>query len=361
MSALWDASGISPAAAGTFSRIAAAVCAFLLLATLLLRSSRRSRRAAACDSHCVFVTGCSSGIGQAIAVSLDAAGCKVIAGVRRAEDGQRLQDACRSLKYVIVDVANLDLVRRLPEAIAGMVGDSRLSLVNNAGVMMQGPLESTAIEEMKRLFDVNVFGVCAVSQALLPTIRRTRGRLVIIGSICGFGALPFWGAYSASKFAVEGIADSLRRELRPLGVPVSLIQAGAVRTPMIGEKVAGGEWAALAERAPAYAAGLEGFRRFFLGLQGGACEPAQASPYPPTAPPLGSLGLASRQEASTASRPCAGAPAPAQVADAVAEALLCAGQPRARYLVGRDAGRLRALHAWLGDAALDRVYELALR
>ena len=108
-------------------------------------------------------------------------------------------------------------------------------MVNNAGIIVQGPVEATSIDDLSRQLDVNVTAQIAVTQAVLPQIREARGRVVFMSSVSGLITLPGTGAYSASKYALESLADALRMELRPWGIPVSLIEPGPTRTDMWGD------------------------------------------------------------------------------------------------------------------------------
>ncbi len=182
----------------------------------------------------VFITGASAGIGEACALRLDKEGWRVFAGVRRTQDGDALRaKTSERLVPVLVDVTNAEQVAQAACNIAAEVGDTGLqALVNNAGIGVGGPLEFLPLDEFRMQFEVNVFGVMAVTQAFLPLIRKGKGRIVTIGSVSGRLATPFSGPYGASKFAIEALSDSLRVELRPWGIHVVLIEPGGVRTPM---------------------------------------------------------------------------------------------------------------------------------
>jgi NAD(P)-dependent dehydrogenase (short-subunit alcohol dehydrogenase family) len=262
----------------------------------------------------VLVTGASSGIGQACAVALQRAGWRVLAGVRRAGD------APAKTEEVLLDVTDAD---QIGDA-AGRV-DELDALVNNAGIALAGPLELIPVEELRRQLEVNVVGQVAVTQALLPALRRSRGRVVLMGSIAGRSALPFLGPYAASKHALEAVADALRVELRPFGVHVSIVEPGTIKTPI---------WTRSAARANELAATLQDGRLDEL---------------------YGDRIAAFRRIALE--RGAAGAPAES-VARVVVEALTAA-RPRSRYLVGRDA-KLRAGFERLPDRLRDRIYEHVL-
>jgi NAD(P)-dependent dehydrogenase (short-subunit alcohol dehydrogenase family) len=260
-----------------------------------------------------LVTGASSGIGEACATRLAAVGWHVFAGVRR--EG----DAPPGTEEVLLDVTSEEQIRTASERIGALD-----ALVNNAGIAIAMPLEFIPLEELRRQLEVNVIGQVAVTQAFLPQLRRSRGRIVFVGSIAGKSALPFLGAYAASKHALEAITDTLRVELRPFGIAVSLVEPGTIKTP-IWEKSA--ELAAsLADGAPAELPELYGGRIAAFGRV-------------------------------AASRGAKGASANA-VARTVEEALT-SGRPRTRKLVGRDA-KLRSGIELLPDRMRDSVYERLL-
>ena len=177
----------------------------------------------------VVVTGASSGIGAAIARDLAARGYRTFGTVRRPEDRAALDAA--GVTPVDLDVTDTASVQRARGEVeqrldaGGLVG-----LVNNAGVPAAGPLELLPLDELRRVLEVNVVGVVAVTQAFLPLLKTTRGRIVNISSVAGRGALPFMGAYAASKFALEAVSDSLRRELLPFGVDLVVIEPGSIQT-----------------------------------------------------------------------------------------------------------------------------------
>eukprot|EP00741_Cyanophora_paradoxa_P011693 tig00020563_g11297.t1 len=186
------------------------------------------------EPYTVLVTGCSSGIGQATALALDAAGCTVLAGIRDTSELDAAADRWRGvassrLRPILLDVTNEQHVRGLPEVLEAAAKGGRVGVVCNAGVARPGALECQPESEIRDMFDVNVFGVISVTRALLPIIRSTQGRVVLVGSTLGIVTLPYFSMYSATKYAVEALADGLRREVGPLGVGVSLIQPDGLR------------------------------------------------------------------------------------------------------------------------------------
>lgn len=182
----------------------------------------------------VLVTGAGRGIGKAIATKLAADGWNVYAGVRKAEDGEALQTGSGSITPVILDITDESQI----VALADSLPDKLDALVNNAGIAINAPIEAFSREDLRRMFDINVFGTVAVTQAVLPKIRASHGRIVFISSISGRLSTPWSGAYSGSKAALELMADALRMELRPWKIKVSLIEPGATDTDMWDSMVA---------------------------------------------------------------------------------------------------------------------------
>jgi NAD(P)-dependent dehydrogenase (short-subunit alcohol dehydrogenase family) len=147
--------------------------------------------------------------------------------VRRQQDGERL--AAAGAEVVLLDVTDEASVA----AAAKQLGDRPLhGLVNNAGIAIGGPLEHLPLERLRQQLEVNVVGLVAVTQAVLPAIRKATGRVVNIGSVGGRVASPFVGPYNASKHAVEAITDAWRQELAPWGIRVVVVEPGAVSTPI---------------------------------------------------------------------------------------------------------------------------------
>jgi NAD(P)-dependent dehydrogenase (short-subunit alcohol dehydrogenase family) len=272
----------------------------------------------------VVITGASSGIGEACAIHLAGLGFNVFAGVRKDADAERI--AGPRIEPLIIDVADDASVAAAAEQVRGAVAGAGLAgLVNNAGIAVAGPLEFMPLGEFQRQLEVNVTGVLRSTQAMLPLIRQGgRGRIVNISSIGGRVAAPMVGPYAASKFAVEGLSDSLRRELRPWGIHVALIEPGAVATPIWDKSIAAGD-------------------------QIRAESPPEAERL------YGEVIEAIRKQAQK--NAVDGVP-PKEVAEAVAHALT-ADKPKTRYLVGRDA-KMRGPMAKLMpdrmmDAAIARV------
>ena len=269
----------------------------------------------------VVVTGASTGIGEATARHLDSLGFEVFAGVRKDADAERLRDTgLRPLKLDVTDQASIESAR-------AEVGDVPLAgLVNNAGIAVSGPVEFVPVEELRRQLDVNLVGQVAVTQAFLGALRRHRGRVVMISSIGGRVALPLLGPYAASKFALEAVSDSLRREVRRFGIEVSVVEPGGIKTPIWQKGNAAAD--SLMEEMPAEAEELYGKMIQALRRESAKIEQDRGLP-------------------------------PAAVAEAVGQALT-ANRPRTRYLVGRDAKLRAAMAKRLPDRAMDSLIGRAL-
>lgn len=265
----------------------------------------------------VVITGASSGIGQACALRLHQSGFRVFAGVRTEADAQAIRKQGEGrLQPLFLDVTISESIAAARDTVEAAVHPGGLyGLVNNAGIPLGGPLEFLDLNDIRCLFDVNLFGAISVSQALLPLLRRARGRIVNISSSGGLLALPFMGPYAASKFAMEAISDSLRVELRPWGIAVSVVEPGAIATP-IWEK--------------------------------GACTARHAlKAMPPVALELYAPALSILENIQVHGLP------PTEVAKRVEHALT-ARRPRARYPVGQNA-RIFALIRHLPVRLRDRL------
>ncbi len=274
------------------------------------------------------VTGASTGIGRACALALDREGFTVFAGVRRTEDGEALAAlASPRLAPVLLDVTRLESLEAAARRVGEAVGPAGLGgLVNNAGISVPAVLEFLDPDELRRQLEVNLVGALAATKAFLPLLRACGGRIVNIGSQGGYNAAPFLGPYAASKFALEGATDSLRRELRPFAIEVSLIEPGSVATPI---------W----EKGIRYGAGL----RAKLPEHGRAL-----------------YGEALDRIVAYAQRAARRGIPPERVARAVHHAL-AAGRPRTRYRVGIDAKLVRLLTRVLPDRAMDALVARLLR
>jgi NAD(P)-dependent dehydrogenase (short-subunit alcohol dehydrogenase family) len=276
-------------------------------------------------SKSVLVTGTSSGIGRATVDRLAADGWRVFAGLRDpgAADAPHASpsstaDGAGEVVPLTLDVTDPGQIGSAVESIAERTAGVLHGVVHNAGIAVGGALEKVEAEELRRIFDTNVIAPVVLTQALLPLLRRDRGRVVIVGSLGGRVAFPFAGPYHATKFALEALADSLRLELRPQGVGVALVEPGAIQTPI---------WA----KAEAQ---VESQRRR-LDDEGRALYDERLAAFEER------LRSADRR----------GDP-PAKVAEKITAALEGDG---ARYPVGRGARTLSRLRPVLPDALFDRA------
>jgi len=266
----------------------------------------------------VLITGASTGIGRAAALRLDGAGWRVFAGVRREEDAAALAGvASNRLLPLILDVTEAEQIAAAAERIEAEAGGRLDGLVNNAGVAIPGPLETLAIEDFRRQVEINLTGHVAVTQALLPSIRSARGRIVFVSSIGGRVALPLTGAYHAAKFGIEAVGDVFRQELRPWDIAVAIVEPGSIDTPIWerGERTA--DEIGTVERETLYGKAVEGYRKAIR---------------------------------ETAER---GIP-PERVAKAIEHALT-SGHPRARYLVGLEARLAARAKLLIPTRIFDRI------
>jgi NAD(P)-dependent dehydrogenase (short-subunit alcohol dehydrogenase family) len=257
-------------------------------------------------SESVVVTGASSGLGRAAAVHLCALGYRVFAGVRTESSGaelSRLSPSAGELIPVMLDVTDAASIAQAGELVERRCSDTGLwAVVNNAGIAISAPLECLPMDVVRTQLETNVVGALAISQRFLPLLRASKGRIVNISSGVGNVAPPYLGAYAASQFAKEGISDALRRELRPLGVSVSVIQPGAVSTPIWHKTRESAE--EILAAAPAEV--VEAYRARFIEFL--------------------DMNEIRAQRSKTTTADCA---------EAIAEAL-SARRPKARYRVGVD-------------------------
>jgi len=181
--------------------------------------------------NAVVVSGASTGIGAAAVELLAARGFVAFAGVRTAADKERLAALHPNILPILLDVTSAESIEAAAAEVRGS-GMEVTGVVSNAGIAIGGPLETLPIDDLRRIFEINVFGALAMVQAFLPMLPENRGRVVFIGSISGRLATPYVGPYSASKFALRALSDSMRVELAPTGITVSLIEPGSVKTPI---------------------------------------------------------------------------------------------------------------------------------
>jgi NAD(P)-dependent dehydrogenase (short-subunit alcohol dehydrogenase family) len=190
----------------------------------------------------VLITGSSTGIGEECALRLNRMGWHVFAGVRRDEDGAALRARARNkslLTPILLDVTDSASISSARQSLENAVGDTGLhGLVNNAGIAVAAPLEFVSISELRKQLEVNVVGPVAITQAVIPLLRMARGRIVNIGSVSGRIAAPLVGPYSASKFALDALTDTLRMELRPWHIHVAYVQPSSILTPIWSKALA---------------------------------------------------------------------------------------------------------------------------
>jgi NAD(P)-dependent dehydrogenase (short-subunit alcohol dehydrogenase family) len=268
----------------------------------------------------VLVTGASTGIGRATALRLDAGGWRVFAGVRREADAESMREAASPrLVPVTLDVTAPEQIAAAAERIERESEGGLDGLVNNAGVAIPGPLETIPLDDLRQQLEVNLVAYVAVTQALLPQLRRAEGRIVFLSSIGGRIAFPFGGPYHASKFATEAIGDVFRQELRPWGLKVAIVEPGSIDTPIWERGQRKGE--EIEARSPQtgllYGAAIQKFRK--------AIEETAERGIPPE-----------------------------KVAKTIAHALE-SNRPKTRYLVGLDAKVQARLRPLIPTPLFDRI------
>ena len=270
----------------------------------------------------VVITGASTGIGAACALDCVARGMTVFAGVRDPHAGEALAaKGGPSLIPIALDVTDESTIAQSLESVHRIVGQGGLAgLVNNAGIAIGSPLEVIPLSRLRKQLEVNVIGQIAVTQAFLPLLRCGRGRIVNMGSIAGRGTIPLLGPYSASKHALEALTDALRMELQPWGIEVSIVEPGAIATPI---------WEKSAKEAGDLEASIGQEAKILYGEAVVRIREAIAQAAYRAIPP-----------------------------EAVVRAVhhaLTASHPHTRYLVGTDA-KLRAwMVKWVPDRVQDRL------
>ncbi len=279
----------------------------------------------------VLITGSSTGIGEACAIALHDKGIRVFAGVRRQEDGERLvEKTSKALVPLLLDVTNEQAIKDATRHIAEVTGDAGLSgLVNNAGITIAFPLEFLPTEVLRKQLEVNVIGPAAVTQAMLPLIRKGRGRIVNVSSVSGLVAAPYIGASAASKHALEAMSDSLRVELRNFNIPVSLVEPADVATPI---------WQKSRQTAD--------------DLRSEVLENVDATEVPEEVREAYARDIAAMRESTSKSEQHA-IPV-SRVVKAIEHALL-ARRPKTRYLVGGKTRAVKFILRHLPDRLRDRI------
>jgi NAD(P)-dependent dehydrogenase (short-subunit alcohol dehydrogenase family) len=273
----------------------------------------------------IVVTGASTGMGAATARELTRRGFHVLAGVRREIDADALRG--EGIEPHILDITVESDVAAIADRVAAdPLGRPLRALINNAGIAVNAPVEALPIAEWRRQFEVNLFGHVAMIQALMPSLLRSSGTVVNISSVGGKVALPTYPAYAGTKFALEALSDSMRREVNDLGVKVVVVEPGAVKTQMAQRGVA------TADRLKA------GMTADQLERYGGLIDA------------MSSLARSYDTDGVPAER----------AAKVIANAAT-APRPRTRYTIGRDAAILLRLSRVVSDRFLDRVVRLILR
>ncbi|MFN6545581.1 SDR family NAD(P)-dependent oxidoreductase [Mycolicibacterium nivoides] len=256
-------------------------------------------------------------MGKAIVEHLAATGWDVIAGVRSHSDGAAVTELNpQRISAVILDVTNADHLASLPAALPQRLD----AVVNNAGIVVAGPIETLSPEDWRKQLDVNVIGQFAVTRAVLPKLRASRGRAIFISSVNGQLSSPLLGAYAASKFALEAAADALRIELRPWGVRVAVVEPAQTDTDMwrtADDMVVELETSMSAEHRALYDKHIAGMKKFI---------PMSKKMAVPTSNVV-----------------------------AVVEAALTARRPRARYVVGLGSRLSTSIMTNIPAALRDRI------
>ena len=274
----------------------------------------------------IVVTGASTGIGAATAKELACRGFHVLAGVRRDVDAEALRTV-EGIEPCILDITADADVAAIAERVARDPRSRPLrALVNNAGIAVNAPLEILPITQWRRQFDVNLFGHIAMTQALFPALLSSSGTVVNISSIGGKVALPTYGAYAGSKFAMEAVSDALRRETAGTGIKVVVIEPGAVKTEIAERGIATSE---------ELTATMTTAQRVRYHTLVGAVT-AQARSFDAT-------GVSAESAAKV-----------------VAKAAT-ASRPRTRYTIGRDAAALSRVSRLVSDRTMDRIMRVNLR
>ena len=219
----------------------------------------------------VFVTGAGRGIGLATTEHMSRRGWDVYATARTDAERSSL-DRLPNVHTIPLDITDRSAIAGLRDLLPAALN----GVVNNAGIIVNGPVEVLSVDDLSRELDVNVTAQIGVIQAVLPKIREAHGRVVFMSSLSGLITLPGAGPYSASKYAVESLADALRIELRPWRISVSLIEPGPTRTDMWGDMLDRHDrmTAQLTEEhRELYASHLAGNRKFLARLQKLAGDP----------------------------------------------------------------------------------------
>lgn len=276
----------------------------------------------------IVVSGASTGIGAATAKELAHRGFHVLAGVRREVDADELRGlGIQGIEPCILDITVESDITAITDRVARDPQRRPLrALVNNAGIAINAPVETLSITQWRQQFEVNLFGHIAITQALLPALLNSSGTVVNISSVGGKVALPTYGAYAGSKFALEAVSDALRREVSAAGIKVVVVEPGAVKTE-------------IAERGITTSGGLKADMTV-----------AQLARYSEV---MDAVMAQARSFNETG--------VSAEAAAAVIAKAATAGRPRTRYTIGRDAAILLQISRIVSDRVLDRIVRLNLR
>ena len=280
----------------------------------------------ACTRKHLLITGTSSGIGKATMEAALEAGYHVFAGDRSVEANEQPNDQ-DALTKLHLDITNDDDIAAAVQTITDHVGDAGLDgLANIAGVGIPGPLETLPVDSLRASFAVDVFGQIALTQPLLPLIRKAKGRIIFIGSVGDRVTIPFMGALTAAKSAIASLNDTLRQELAPWGIEVILVEPGFIKT------------------------GANESSKALIDKVGENFTPEQAALYGETFKEFTAAGYKTQE---------AGSP-PEGVAEVILEALTTK-HPKAHYLTGNKAHLMAAvgkLPAKLQDAGKRKAFDL---
>ena len=271
----------------------------------------------------ILISGASTGIGRATAVHMARTGHQVWAGVRTERSFEDLVKMnVRGLHPLYLDVVDSQSIADAVSLVRKRAG-TLYALINNAGIAVSGPVEGLSMEAWREQFDINFFGLIELTKICLPLLRESKGRIVNISSISGRVASPFLSPYATSKFAVEAFSDSIRRELRPFGVRVAVIEPGPINTPIWKKSLAVGH-----QRK-------SDLPQEILELYGPAIERFTAAMEQ------------SELEAS-----------PVQMVVKAVEHALLSSYPKTRYPVGRGIGTMAIVAKHLSDGWLDKLLRL---
>lgn len=284
---------------------------------------------ASTEKGAVVVTGASTGIGRATALHLDEKGYRVFAGVRKQADAGALKkDGSDRLTPITLDVTKPRSIAAARKKVQGAVGKAGLAgLVNNAGVANAGPVEHLPVEEFEKVIDVNLTGQYRVTQALLPLIRRGDGTIVFVTSIGGKVASPFFAPYNAAKFGLEGLADSLRREIKPwTGMNVVVVEPGSIATPI-------------------WSKGNDAFDDAAKTM-----GPEAKRLYGPQLERMKQVAIEADERGLE----------PVKVAEVIEKAI-SSDDPKSRYIVGRDAKMMARMQSLAGDKRFDKLMRRSMK